>query len=193
MDSASQGKNRSPVHSNIREPRLPGSDDRFELAFEHFIRALGSNAFQRRLAQPRPQSLGCVELNALCRKRFRIAPDEERIVIAPTQLRRQQRCGHDRHATRCGFVDLMGNSGGVSSRRNEHTHGIVESGKIRKIASPFYPRLSKRADSFGFVDSGYRECRFAAQPRLDSWKDFLQKPDDRITVWACLFMNGADE
>ena len=28
---------------------------------------------------------------------------------------------------------------------------------------------------------------------MNSWEDFFEKPDDRIAVWTCLFVNGADE
>ena len=41
-------QNRSPVHSNIRKPHLPGVDYRFEAAFEEFVRALRSNPLHER-------------------------------------------------------------------------------------------------------------------------------------------------
>ena len=81
-------QNRSPVHSNIRKPHLPGVDYRFEAAFEEFVRALRSNPLQCSLPQSRPESLRRIELNAFCRERFRIAADQERIAMVPTKLRR---------------------------------------------------------------------------------------------------------
>src|SRR5439155_20727812 len=102
----------------------------------------------------------------------------------------------DGHATRCGVVDLMGNTGGVSRRGDEDAHRIVKFGEIWKLACNADGACRwacQLADSFRFIDSSDDEWNFTAQPGLDLRKNFFEKPNHRIAVRACLFMNGANE
>src|SRR5262249_13183222 len=53
--------------------------------------------------------------------------------------------------------------------------------------------VGQLADAFGLVHACDRDWCPLAEHSLDVRQDLFKKPDDRITIWALLFVNRANE
>ena len=114
----------------------------------------------------------------------------------PSQLRSKQWCSHNRHSSRGCVVDLLRNAGGKPGGRDEYASRIVQVADVGQVAGDPDCRRGQPAQpahAFGCVDAGNCEWNRIAQLRLNSRKDFFEKPYDRVAVRSRVFANRADE
>src|SRR5207253_6213650 len=93
-------------------------------------------------------------------------------------------------------VDLLRNAGGKPGGRDEYASRIVQVADVGQVAGDPDCRRGQPAQpahAFGCVDAGNREWNRIPQLRLNSRKDFFEKPDHRVAVGSRVFVNCADE